>query len=144
LPDECVAELRRADLILHAGDFNDGAFLDRLRAYAPVEAVHGNNDEPELVARLPNQTIVEVADARIGLVHDAGRRAGREVRLLARFPDCGAIVYGHSHMPQLKPLDGVWILNPGSPTQRRRAPHRSMIVLDVDGKKLSARLVTLT
>ena len=137
-------ELRAADLILHAGDLSTVAVLDELRSYAPVEAVFGNNDEPALVRMLPETTVVEVEDARIGLVHDAGRRAGREARLLARFPGCDAIVYGHSHLPELERAAGVWILNPGSPTQRRRAPVRSLIVLEVAGKRLQPRLVTLT
>jgi uncharacterized protein len=143
LPVACLDELRAADLILHAGDLSAASVLDELRAHAPVVAVHGNNDEPALVAALPAETTVEVEEARIGLVHDAGRRAGRETRLLSRFPGCGAVVYGHSHLPQLELVAGVWILNPGSPTQRRRAPARSMIVLDVAGKKLRPRLVTL-
>jgi uncharacterized protein len=109
-----------------------------------VEAVFGNNDEPALVRTLPETTVAEVEDARIGLVHDAGRRAGREGRLVAKFPGCDAIVYGHSHLPQLERAGDVWILNPGSPTQRRRAPARSLIVLDVAGKNLGPRLVTLT
>ena len=102
----------------------------------------GNNDEPALARTLPETAIVAVEDARIGLVHDAGRRAGREARLVARFPGCGAVVYGHSHLPQLERAGDVWILNPGSPTQRRRAPARSLIVLEVAGKKLRPRLVT--
>ena len=135
-------ELRRADLILHGGDVSTVAVLEELRSYAPVAAVHGNNDEPALVASLPAETTVEVGAATIGLVHDAGRRAGREARLLAKFPGCDAVVYGHSHLPQLDRVAGVWILNPGSPTERRRAPARSMIVLGADGKKLHPRLVT--
>jgi len=144
LPEGCVDELRAADLILHAGDLSTVAVLDELRSYAPVEAVFGNNDEAALVRTLPETAVVEVGDAQLGLVHDAGRRAGREGRLLARFPGCDAIVYGHSHLPQLERTSGVWILNPGSPTQRRRAPARSLIVLEVARKKLRPRLVTLT
>ena len=139
-----MQELCAADLILHAGDLSTVPVLHELRSYAPVEAVVGNNDEPALARTLPETAIVAVEDARIGLVHDAGRRAGREARLVARFPGCGAIVYGHSHLPQLERAGEVWILNPGSPTQRRRAPARSLIVVEVAGKKLYTRLVTLT
>jgi len=77
-------------------------------------------------------------------VHVPGPRAGREARLLARFPGCDAVVYGHTHLPQVERFEGTWILNPGSPTERRRAPARSLLLLDVLGKRLTPRLVTLT
>jgi putative phosphoesterase len=104
--------------------------LRELEAYAPVEAVFGNIDEPALRAALPERRVVEVDGARIGLVHIAGPRAGREERLVAWFPGCDAVVYGHTHLPQLEQHRGVWILNPGSPTERRRAPARSMLAVE--------------
>jgi putative phosphoesterase len=117
--------------------------LDELRDLGrPVEAVYGNADEPALRKLLPRERVVEVGEARLGLVHIAGPPAGREARLVARFPGCEAVVYGHTHVPQLERVDDVWILNPGSPTERRRSPARSMLVVDVDGKKLRPRLVT--
>jgi putative phosphoesterase len=103
--------------------------LRELEAFAPVEAVFGNMDEPALQAELPERRVVEVDGMRIGLVHIAGPRAGREERLVARFPRCDAVVYGHTHVPQLERHRGMWILNPGSPTERRRAPSRSMLVV---------------
>ena len=103
--------------------------LDELRELAPVNAVHGNVDEPELRALLPAQAVFELGKARLGVVHDAGPRRGRETRLVGRFPECGAIVYGHSHLPEISWQGGSWILNPGSPTERRRAPAHTMIRL---------------
>jgi len=103
--------------------------LRELEALAPVEAVHGNMDEPALRQELPERRVVEVDGLRIGLVHIPGRRPGREERLRSWFPGCAAIVYGHTHLPQVEQHAGVWILNPGSPTERRRAPRRSMVVL---------------
>jgi len=94
-----------------------------------VEAVHGNVDEPAVRAALPERLVVEAEGLRIGVVHDGGRRAGRHERLRAWFPGCDAIAYGHSHLPEVVRSEGVWILNPGSPTERRRAPARTMIVL---------------
>jgi uncharacterized protein len=118
--------------------------LAELRALgSPVEAVWGNADDAELRALLPNEQVVDVEEVRIGLVHDAGPRAGREARLKERFPGCDAVVYGHSHLPQVALVDGVWILNPGSPTERRRAPARSILLLDVRGRALEPRLVAL-
>jgi putative phosphoesterase len=124
-----VRELERADLILHAGDVVAASVLRELEAYAPVEAVFGNMDEPALKETLPERRVVEVEGIRIGMVHIAGPRAGREERLASWFPRCDAVVYGHTHVPQVDRHRGVWILNPGSPTERRRAPQRSMLVI---------------
>jgi putative phosphoesterase len=144
LPAACVERLRAADLILHAGDLVASSFLKELEALGiPVAAVVGNVDEPALRLRLPAERVVEVGEARIGLVHDAGARPGREARLVARFPGCGAVVYGHSHLPQVELAGGIWFLNPGSPTERRRAPERSMIELTVEGRALRPQLVGL-
>jgi putative phosphoesterase len=130
-------------LILHAGDVVGVSMLRELETFAPVEAVHGNMDEPALRAELPERRVVEVGGVRIGLVHIPGARAGREERLVSWFPGCGAVVYGHTHVPQVEHYRGVWILNPGSPTERRRAPRRSLIVLEVTGNGLRPRLVPL-
>src|SRR4051794_27678359 len=100
LPEACVRLLGRSDLILHAGDFTAASVLAELQELGPVEAVHGNMDDAELQAALPALRIVEAGGMRIGLLHDAGRRDGREARLLGAFPGCAAIVYGHSHLPQ--------------------------------------------
>ena len=142
LPEDCVERLRRADLVLHAGDVVARPFLEELRALGPpVEAVYGNMDDEALRTELPKERVVAVAGARIGMVHIPGPLAGRETRLLERFPGCNAIVYGHTHVPQLERHDGVFILNPGSPTERRRSPARSMIELEIGGEGLIPTLV---
>ncbi len=144
LPDRCVERLRAADLIVHAGDLVSVAFLEELQGLGPpVTAVAGNVDEPAVRALLPDRLEVEAEGARIGVVHDAGPRAGREGRLASAFPGCAAVVYGHSHLPQVELHDGVWILNPGSPTERRRAPTRSMIEIQATGGRLRPVLVDL-
>jgi putative phosphoesterase len=144
LPDECVRLLRGADLILHGGDFVSSSVLEDLRALGPpVEAVYGNMDEPALKESLPREHVVEVEDARIGMVHIPGPRAGREARLAARFEDCDAVVYGHTHVPQVERFQHLWVLNPGSPTERRTAQARVMLVLSVRGRRLTPELVTL-
>jgi putative phosphoesterase len=116
---------------------------DLRRLGPPVEGVYGNMDEPALKAALPRQRVVEVGNLRIGMVHDAGPRAGREARLAARFEDCEAVVYGHTHVPQAERFQHLWILNPGSPTERRSAPVHSMLVLRVRGNRITPELVTL-
>ena len=88
--------------------------------------------------------VVEVEEARIGIVHVPGPAAGRERRLTARFPGCAAVVYGHTHVPQVERVGEVWILNPGSPTERRRAPAHTMLLVEVaDDGAIEPRLVTL-
>jgi uncharacterized protein len=130
LPTDCVRLLERADLILHTGDVTAGTVLTELESFAPVAAVHGNMDEPELRAALPGRRVVEAEGLRIGLVHDARGAEGRHERLLAAFPGCDVIAYGHTHMAEIEKVGESWILNPGSPTERRRAAERTLIVLE--------------
>jgi putative phosphoesterase len=144
LPDACMQRLRDAELVLHAGDFVALAVLEELRALGPpVEAVAGNMDEPALKELLLAERVVEVDCARIGMLHEAGPRLGRQARLAARFPDCHAVVYAHTHMPHVERFQHLWILNPGSPTERRSSPRHSMIVLRVDGDEIEPELVPL-
>ena len=136
--------LAGAELVLHGGDFVSMDFLEELRGIGPpVEGVAGNMDEPRLKETLPKERVVEVEGIRIGLIHDAGPRAGREARLAARFEDCEAVVYGHTHVPQVERFQHLWVLNPGSPTERRGAPVHSMLVLRVKGARITPELVTL-
>ncbi|HEU5477623.1 MAG TPA: metallophosphoesterase family protein [Gaiellaceae bacterium] len=145
LPDVCVEQLRSADLILHAGDVVSEEVLEELEGLGPpVHAVHGNMDERALCERLPETRVVEVSGVRIGMTHDAGPRPGREKRLARRFPGCAAVVYGHTHEPQVARVGEVWILNPGSPTERRRAPSHTMLVLKVNDERIEPQLVTLS
>jgi uncharacterized protein len=145
LPEECVRLLRASDLILHGGDFVAASFLEELRELGPpVAGVYGNMDEPALKESLPHDRVVEVESVRIGMVHIPGPRAGREARLAARFPECGAVIYGHTHVPHVERFQHLWVLNPGSPTERRSAPSRAMLVLSVRGARVTPQLVTLT
>jgi hypothetical protein len=144
LPDACVERLRSADLVLHAGDIVTARFLDELRALGPpVEAVCGNVDEPALRAVLPETRVVDAGGAQIGMVHDAGPAVGREERLVHRFSGCAVVVYGHTHLPQLEQHGGVWIVNPGSPSERRRAPARTMAELAIENGVVVPALIRL-
>jgi uncharacterized protein len=144
LPPGCVQRLGSADLILHAGDIAPVAVLEEIEALGPpVVAVHGNVDCGELRRRLPAQRTVELDGARIGMVHDAGPATGRFARLRRRFPGVDAVVFGHSHMPLEQRGDGLVIFNPGSPTERRRAPHRSMGLALLTRGRLSFEHVVL-
>jgi hypothetical protein len=140
-----VEALRGVDQILHAGDFAAASVLAELQALGPpVHAVHGNADEPALRAVLPKELVVAAGAARIAMVHVPGPAAGREGRLLRRFPGCEAIVFGHTHLPVVEQHAGVWLLNPGSPTERRRGPFHSFLLLRVRGRRLEPELVRLT
>jgi putative phosphoesterase len=139
-----VRLIASADLVLHAGDFVSAQFLQELENLGPpVSGVCGNMDEPGLKQTLPRQRVVEVEGVQIGMVHDPGPRERREARLAARFEDCGAVVYGHTHVPQVERFQHLWVLNPGSPTERRSAPAHSMIVLSIKGTRITPELVTL-
>ena len=125
--------LEQASVALHVGDVTTSAALEELRAVVRIEAVHGNMDEPELKVSLPARKVVEAESVRIGLVHDAGPAPGRHERLVEWFPECDVVAYGHTHVPEVSRHGDVWIVNPGSPTERRRAPGHSLAVL-VDGQ----------
>jgi uncharacterized protein len=145
LPAACVAELRAADMILHAGDFMRVEVLDALqRLGPPVHGVHGNVDDEALRRMLPAARVVEAGGARIAMIHDAGPRTGRLVRMRARFKDADAVVFGHSHLPLHETAeDGFQIFNPGSPTERRSAPGHTMGVATVEAGQLRFELVSL-
>ena len=143
LPDRCLEVLRAADLIVHAGDFSHPSVLADLRELGPVAAVQGNVDVPELRRELPETISLELENVVLGVIHDAGPSKGRLERLRARFPDAQAVVFGHSHMPLHEERDGFQIFNPGSPTERRRAPHRSMGEASVRGARIEFDLLPL-
>ncbi len=133
LPERCLEELRAAELIVHAGDFSEPEVLEGLRELGPVVAVHGNVDSPRLLAELPESVVFEAAGATLSVLHDAGPAQGRLERMRARFPEADAVIFGHSHMPLHEQRDGFQIFNPGSPTERRRAPSRTMGAATVEG-----------
>ncbi|HEY7195868.1 MAG TPA: metallophosphoesterase family protein [Gaiellaceae bacterium] len=130
LPEACSELLRQADLILHLGDVRTLEALAELEALGPpVHAVRGNVDDEELRALLPERLTIEAEGLRLGLVHDAGAREARHERLLGWFPGCDLIAYGHTHVPELERVGETWIVNPGSPTERRRAAARTMALV---------------
>ncbi|HET7589512.1 MAG TPA: metallophosphoesterase family protein [Solirubrobacterales bacterium] len=130
LPEECVERIRGAEALIHAGDLSAAAVLEELEALCPVIlAVHGNVDDAELRRRLPESLEVEAGGRTVAVLHDAGPKSGRLERMRARFPRADAVVFGHSHLPLHEVRGGFQIFNPGSPTERRRAPQRSMGLL---------------
>jgi putative phosphoesterase len=144
LPAACVERLRAADAILHAGDFMEASVLEALEGLGPpVHAVRGNVDSAELQARLPLTRIVEADGARIAMVHNGGPAAGRLGRMRRRFPEADAVVFGHSHLPLHEEAGGFAIFNPGSPTERRRAPRHTMGEAVVAGGTVRFALVPL-
>jgi putative phosphoesterase len=137
LPPSAYEALTDADVILHCGDVVERGVLDELATYAPVHAVLGNNDVG-LRGALPEQLIVDLDGLLVGMIHDSGPTKGRPARMRRRFPMCGLVVFGHSHAPvDEMGLDGQWLLNPGSPTQRRRQPTPSFARFTVDAGVLT-------
>nr|WP_155073031.1 metallophosphoesterase [Streptomyces taklimakanensis] len=137
LPDELLARVAEADVVVHAGDWVDTATLDLLRERSRcLIGVYGNNDGPELRARLPEVARAEPGGLRLGVVHETGPRRGREKRCAERFPDLDVLVFGHSHIPwdttAARPDGGTLrLLNPGSPTDRRAQPHCTYMTASV-------------
>ncbi|HEX3831994.1 MAG TPA: metallophosphoesterase family protein [Solirubrobacteraceae bacterium] len=148
LPERCLDRLRAADLIVHAGDLSTLEVLQELQSYGRVVAVHGNVDDAAVRAALPETAVVEAGGARMALIHDAGASRGRLERLRRRFAGSGAgaeaVVFGHSHIPlHEQAADGFQIFNPGSPTERRRAPRHTMGICRAAGGRLTFELVDL-
>jgi hypothetical protein len=144
LPDRCLELLRGADAILHAGDLIRIEVLRDLQALGPpVHAVYGNVDDGPVRAVLPERAVVSLGDVRVGMIHIPGPAAGRLERLRRAFDDVDAVVFGHTHMPEHAERDGFQIFNPGSPTERRRAPTKTMGIATVEGGTIGFELVDL-
>jgi putative phosphoesterase len=145
-PAAVADQLRGADLILHAGDVCTASVLDELRQYAPVQAVIGNNDGPDVAAWGAEPTLeADLAGLRVAMVHDSGPAAGRLARMRRAFPAARLVVFGHSHIPLDEHDDRLRIFNPGSPTDRRRQPHGTVGVLRIESAELvEARIVEVS
>jgi uncharacterized protein len=136
-PAAVARRLEGADLILHAGDVCRAWVLEELAAFAPVRAVLGNNDDPDVAAWGAPETLeLDLDGLPVAMVHDAGPAAGRARRLRRRFPGSELVVFGHSHIPLDEAGEGVRIFNPGSPTDKRRQPRGTMGLLRVEGGRL--------
>ena len=143
LPDELWRAVEHADLVVHAGDWVDVELLDELENRSRrLLACHGNNDHGELRTRLPEVGTAEVDGLSIAVVHETGQANGRERRCAERFAGHDVLVFGHSHIPWDTTTDtGLRLLNPGSPTDRRRQPHCTYMTADVvDGRLDEVRL----
>ena len=145
-PPRVAAELRDADLILHAGDVCTAVVLSELAQYAPVAAVLGNNDGPDVADWGAVRTAEFNLDGlRVAMLHDSGPSSGRLARMRRAFPATDLVVFGHSHIPLDQSGYGLRIFNPGSPTDRRRQPHGTFGVLQVaDGRLAEAAIVPVT
>ena len=145
-PPRVAEQLRGADLILHAGDVCIAPVLAELAQYAPVTAVLGNNDGPDVADWGAAETAALTLDGlRVAMLHDSGPSAGRLARLRRRFPEADLVVFGHSHIPLDGSGYGLRIFNPGSPTDRRRQPHGTLGVLRIeDGTIAAAAIVPVT
>jgi putative phosphoesterase len=139
LPAEVWAAVEAADVVLHAGDWVDAALLDRLEARAArLVACYGNNDGPDLRARLPEVARVTLDGVRVAVVHETGGAPGREARAAAAYPDADLLVFGHSHIPwDTTTSTGLRLLNPGSPTDRRRQPHCTYVTARIAGGRVT-------
>lgn len=145
LPPAVLEAARVADVVIHAGDWITAETLDELEAIADVVGVWGNNDGPDLRSRLPEVATRDIEGIRFAVVHETGDAKTRPARMDAAFPDADVLVFGHSHIPwdTVTPA-GLRLLNPGSPTDRRRQPHCTMMTATAhDGELLDVTLTTV-
>jgi putative phosphoesterase len=145
-PPAVAEHLRDADLILHAGDVCTADVLDELAGYAPLHAVRGNNDGPDVAAwGAPDRLELHLDGLPTAMVHDSGPAKGRTARMRRWFPEAALVIFGHSHIPLDETGDGIRIFNPGSPTDRRRQPHGTIGLLTIEaGSLLHASIVPVT
>lgn len=145
LPAALWDDIDAADLVVHAGDWVDLATLDAVSGRARrFVGVRGNNDGPEFTDRLPLVARTTVEGLRFAVVHETGAATGRERRAASAYPDVDVLVFGHSHIPwDSVAEDGLRLLNPGSPTDRRRQPDHTWMRGTVDGRRLDVEIVRL-
>jgi putative phosphoesterase len=145
-PPAVADQLRGADLILHGGDVCTAGVLDELSQYAPVRAVVGNNDGPDVGAWGAEPTLETTLDGlAVAMIHDSGQATGRLARMRRAFPAARLVIFGHSHIPLDQHDDRLRIFNPGSPTDRRRQPHGTIGLLRIESAALvEARIVEVS
>jgi putative phosphoesterase len=143
IPEAALRHFEEVELILHAGDLSSLAVLDQLSAYAPVEAVQGNVELPEVTLALPVKRHIVVGGCIIGLVHILGERQHYVRNARREFPDARVVVFGHSHIPYVEDMDGLLLLNPGSATDRRRQPACTIALLTIEDGLPRAEIVPL-
>lgn len=142
LPDKLWQAVEAADVVIHAGDWVDAALLDELAGRSrKLIACYGNNDGPEFHPRLPLIAEARIEDLRLAVIHETGAKQGRESRMDKQFPQLDVLVFGHSHIPwDTTTPNGLRLLNPGSPTDRRRQPQCTYMTATVDGGNLTVEL----
>jgi putative phosphoesterase len=141
LPEGAWPFIETADHILHSGDVVDPALLDELKSFAPVDVVMGNCDGWDVREWGATDTrVIELGGVEIGMIHDSGATTGRRARLRKLFPSARVVVFGHSHMPVSEDDDELLLLNPGSPTWKRRAPFHSMALLWIEDGEVAAEI----
>ena len=133
LPAAVWDEIDRADVVVHAGDWVEASLVDAIEARGRLIGCYGNNDGPEIRARLPEVARAELESVRVAVVHETGASTGRDERMAAAYPDVDLLVFGHSHIPwDTTAPTGLRLLNPGSPTDRRRQPHCTYMTVTVE------------
>ncbi len=142
LPSVLYDIFKNVDLIIHCGDIVELSVLDELRAIAPVEAVAGNMDDVEVHHSLPDKKVLTLGRFRTGIIHGKYKIDIQQEMIRKQFNDVDLIVYGHSHTPFWGKVEGVYLLNPGSPTDKRYAPYNSVAIIHAD-EELNAEIIRI-
>lgn len=142
LPGKLLNACRSADLIIHAGDFQSPAVYNELAQYAKVKGVYGNVDGDDMKQLVRDKEIINANGRRIGIVHGHGEKKTTEKRAIEAFEhdEVDIIIFGHSHMPMIRYIGKTLLINPGSPTDKRKMPHFSFVVLEIN-EEVSCKMV---
>lgn len=141
LPEPLLKRFQQVDLIIHAGDLINLEVIDLLSTLAPVHGVCGNMDPVEVKQVLPNRLTLSLEGVNIGVTHGWGPSEGLIQRIRPLFPECQGIIFGHSHQPICQWVDGIFFLNPGSPTDKRFSPENSFAILTIEGMKIQGEII---
>ena len=144
LPKKVIAELKKSQLCLHAGDIIEPRVIDEIKAYTEFKGVRGNMDSKEIRQKLPERLVVKAEDVSIGLIHGTGSPFDVIDRVKGSFGnDIDIYIFGHTHTPYNKIHNGKVFFNPGSPTDKFFAKSNTYGILEIKGKKIKRKIVTL-
>lgn len=142
MEDLLKLHLKNVDMIIHAGDYKNPKVVEMLEKQKKFIGVWGNNDGDSVKDKVREKEIITIEGYKIGIFHGHGTNKNTMERAYEVFKEdhVDIIIFGHSHLPIIKTLNKVLMLNPGSPTSKRKEKWYSYIILDLEKYKISAQI----